>query len=137
MLSDLPYELLIKIFSVLPPRDILTQTLVCKRFNEIISDNVKLLSQFQIEFNDEYKDLEWTGSRMYSNVMIEIKKIEFDHEKLESIKDSVQHLEVKCCENPETTLKIILACPNLKSLCLSRCHIKEGDLGGFEIPNGI
>ena len=67
---QLPVEILIEIFKLLTKKDLFSLSLVCKRFNEVISDDRELLERFTLHLNKRTLKLRWIGSRNYSKVKI-------------------------------------------------------------------
>ncbi|KAG5668366.1 hypothetical protein PVAND_016307 [Polypedilum vanderplanki] len=70
-METLPEDVLIEIFNYLSSKDVLASTLVCKRFNDIISNSITLLNKFEVNFNRKKINNEWIGSRNYQKIKIE------------------------------------------------------------------
>jgi len=69
-MENLPEELLIQIFSYLPLSSILSLSLTCKRFSEIINSCHELLSFLTVKFSKDTANYVWIGSRNYINASI-------------------------------------------------------------------
>lgn len=67
---QLPVEILIEIFKLLSKKDLYALSLVCRRFNEVISDDRELLERFTFHLNKRTVKSRWIGSRKYSKAKI-------------------------------------------------------------------
>ncbi|KAL7013812.1 hypothetical protein ACKWTF_015598 [Chironomus riparius] len=115
----LPQELLLEIFTYLPAEDLLSLTLTCHKFNEIISNNSKLLENFEIQFISDYANNEWIGSRKYTRFFIDgFSGIYFLYI-LKDIGHDIDTLVINCSEFAVAYVKqMLLMCENLKNLTI-------------------
>lgn len=67
---QLPVEILIKIFNLLNKKDLISLSLVCRRFNEVISCDKEMLERFTLYLNKKTLKSRWIGSRKYVKVKI-------------------------------------------------------------------
>lgn len=134
-MESFPEELLISIFSHLKSQDLIAISLTCKRFSEIINYSSQLISLLTVKFSKESSNLEWIGSRKYSNVLIieggveqflEIYKIcGFSVKKLAiSIKD-LQLFEL---------IEVLNLCPNLKELEITEKSPDDANFNKNQLP---
>lgn len=68
--QQLPVEILIAIFSSLAKKDLISLSLVCRRFNEVISEDRELLKRFTLHLNKRTVKSPWIGSRRYSRAKV-------------------------------------------------------------------
>ncbi len=73
-LTHLPEEILIEIFKSLSVEDLISISLVCSRFNEIISSEKEIMKKFVIFLNHKTVKLKWNGLRNYSRMKISLVK---------------------------------------------------------------
>lgn len=125
-------DILIEIFTYLPSEDLLSSTLVCKKFNHLISNSRILLNTFSIKFTESKKKKLWIGSRKYSR--IEIKNIQnaqfmkIEEIIMKSIGESITDLTINCSSNYiEFLWRILLISVNLKNLDLI-VNLKDADV---------
>lgn len=113
--SQLEDKILLKIFDFLPPEDISSLLLTCKRLNEIISKNNKLLRQFTLYLTKERSCKRFRATRKYKSV-----KVYDTHGFLhvfDQIGADVERLEIDCEEvNVSSLRKILLMCSRLKEV---------------------
>lgn len=86
-LADLPKEILIEIFDYLNKKDLLNLTLICRKFNDIISD--KFIDKLSVWFSqkksldesdsDDGESFEWIGSRHYTNIYFDKCEDDYDY----------------------------------------------------------
>lgn len=113
----LPKELLLEIFTYLPAEDLLSLTLTCHKFNEIISNNSKLLENFEIQFISDYANNEWIGSRKYTRLFIDGSWGIYFLYILKDIGPDIIDLVINCSDFAVAYVKqILLMCENLKNL---------------------
>lgn len=120
-ISDLPDEILMKIFQFLYKDDLLALTLQNKRFNQIISDG--LMDKISLFISPQSLEADWIGSRQYTRVYFcesctEENLMEFANI-LINIGSSIKKLTIENLKINPYTLKVILGlCKNLKVLIL-------------------
>lgn len=120
-ISDLPDEILMKIFQSLYKDDLLSLTLQNKRFNQIISDG--LMDKISLFISPRNLLTDWIGSRKYTSVEFcgccsEGDLMDFQNI-LINIGSSIKKLNMENLEINPYTLKVILGlCKNLKVLKL-------------------
>lgn len=110
-------ELLLEIFLHLPVPDLLSASLVCQKFNLIISSSLKLVENFEIQFTSKNVNNEWIGSRNYTSCFIEGESCINYFYILKSIGPKISNLVVNCCDMQLEVLKqVLLMCENVKNL---------------------
>jgi hypothetical protein len=134
-MNTFPEELLINIFSYLKSADILALSLTCKRFSEVINCSHQLISLLNVYFSKATAQLEWIGSREYSNVMI----IEGGVDKLLDIQEifghSVKKLSISIKDLKLLELiEILNCCPNLKELEITEKSPDDEDYSTEQLP---
>lgn len=75
--DKIPTEIVIKIFKNLSIDDLISISIVCKRFNEIINNDKEILKNFTLYLNHKTIKSKWIGSRKYSRVKISLVKSDF------------------------------------------------------------
>ncbi|CAG9811395.1 unnamed protein product [Chironomus riparius] len=116
-MDTLPEELLINIFSYLPLNCIISLSLSCKRFCEIINCSHELLKVLTVKFSKETANYEWIGSRSYTNVTILEDGMENFLENQKFLRDSLTKLTVFDKSLRLSTFLDVLRCSaNLKEL---------------------
>lgn len=128
MLYDVPDEILIEIFNFFEFPEILNLTLVCRKFNNLISNNKKLMKKLSIIISKQRDDCnEWNGTRKYSDLIInkihkEIPKI------IEAIRNDLKYLRISNVTIDAKELKkILLNCPTLSKLGLANIKLNNDD----------
>lgn len=116
-LNQLPNEILIEIFEMLPTSDLIALTQVCYRFNVLINNSI-LSSKFTLNLDQESANRAWIGTRKYTNIHIttnvgifsvlscvaaDIKKITFELISIDL--KSVARILILCPEVKEVTFK--------------------------------
>ncbi|KAL7011067.1 hypothetical protein ACKWTF_014074 [Chironomus riparius] len=135
MLHDLPDEVLIYIFNLFESPDIPNFTLVCKKFNDLISNSTQLMKNFTIRVSNKTNATdEWNGTRKYSRLIIQKMHKEVP-EILEAISNNLILLCINSVSIDATELKKILVnCPKLLRLDLNSLTLNYDD-GCFEEPH--
>ncbi|XP_070501434.1 uncharacterized protein [Chironomus tepperi] len=115
----LPKELLIEIFTYLPAEDLLSLSLTCHTFNELISNNSKLLENFEVQFIFDYVNNEWIGSRKYTRLFIDGSSGIYFLYILKDIGPDIVNLVINCSDFAVAYVKqILLMCENVKNLTI-------------------
>jgi len=113
----LPKELLLEIFTYLPAEDLLSLSLTCHKFNEIINNNSKLLENFEVQFISDYANNEWIGSRKYKKLFIDGSSGIYFLYILKDIGHEIIDLVINGHEFAVAYVKqILLMCENVKNL---------------------
>jgi hypothetical protein len=119
MLYNLPNEVLLMIFDLVDIHDLMELTLVCKKFNHIISSSARLMDKFIIYvYNDDNETNEWTENRKYYHLSLqgtnnELPKI------IESLKNDLISLIFNTNKVPAIELKkILLKCTKLRTVII-------------------
>lgn len=120
-MNSLSEEILETIFTFLPPKDLITLTLVSHRINNVISKSKKLLSSFIVTLDTSKPNSKFFGHRKYQKVNWIAKKSHFE-EIFDKIGSSVNELRVfKLCDVTKL-MKILKKCPNLRKLQVDFSH---------------
>lgn len=134
LLSQFPSEILIEIFDFLSVTDLKNLALVCRHFNSTIN-NTKLSNKFLLNFDENFQNREWIGSRKYSQVTMEDEKGSFAI--LKSIGHDLKRLTVDIRSiDLKTIARILNLCPGLKFIKFEdvKTHSYLDDLGHRELP---
>jgi len=71
MLQDIPEKVFFTIVNIVGHLDLLNLILVCKKFNQLISNNSQVIKIFAIYITKNRDDsYEWNGTRKYSQLDI-------------------------------------------------------------------
>lgn len=133
-LQNLPKEVLEDIFLLCERPDLLKLTLVCKSFNQIISNSTNLMKMVHIDINRSHSDdAKWNGTRKYSQLYVHKMHSEFP-KIIESIHDDLALLRLVSIKMDANDLKnVLLKSPKLKSLALIGTEFALTDIT-FEEP---
>lgn len=116
-MDALPEEVLIHIFTYLPQSYILSLLLTCKRFSQVINHSHLLLKRLVVKFSKDTANLEWIGSRYYTNVAIYDGGLEKFLKVQEFLGTSVTKLAILDRNlNTSDIFGILKTCPNLTNL---------------------
>lgn len=135
-LLELPLEVIIEIFSWCTKSDLLNLTLVCKDFNEIISNSCKLMETVSILFTKEksLNDEVWNGVRKYSHILVH----SIHPQKGRIFQDNIiylTNLELKDIKiKLESLRKTFFKFPNLKHLKMESIIVRSTDNRIFHGP---
>ena len=133
-MENLPDEIFFEIFNFCERLDLLNLTLVCKRYNELISNNSHLMKALTIDIRRNHDNShEWNGTRKYCKISIhkmhrEVPKI------LEAIRNDLTYLRLMKVSLDATYFKqFLMTCPKLIVLAMLDVDFNFGD-GCFDEP---
>lgn len=133
--SNLPNEILLEIFEY---GRILHLTLVCKKFNELISKSPSLMKKANLLISDKALLSEIKKSkRNYQGVDFRFNyKIGLDCLDVISVFDGIKHLEMRRCIVPaDLFLKMLHSLPHLESISIYTTYLKnKEELKSFDPP---
>ena len=133
---ELPLEVILGIFSWCCKSDLLNLTLVCKDFNEIISNCSKIMEKVSIQFAPEKitNNEIWAGIRKYSHVLVHSthpqKARIFQDNKMYLTNLEIKDIKVRL----ECLRKTFFKFPSLKHLKMELISVRPVDNGFFQGP---
>lgn len=127
-MESLPEELIVEIFSYIHSNEINKLTLVCKRFNDIISRTPILLEKVQIVSDVWRKKEDPLPLRKYRKVKVRDVNNKFAIKLIEHIGESIHEMSIGIEEfNVRNFKKLLNFCPNLRHLKLDKLDIALTD----------
>ncbi|KAG5666461.1 hypothetical protein PVAND_014488 [Polypedilum vanderplanki] len=116
-MENLPQEILIKIFDDLKINDLLSLTLVCKDFNDIISNTKQLVEKLVLRFTAQAKNHKLEATRKYTKISMRYSYCQNLLQFLEKQGEYITNIRFMFIKMELWTLKAILNfCRNLKNL---------------------